>query len=707
MNKYMTIDVETTGLDWTTERLHGFSVGYSEDDATYYRINQVPEQVRRDLADPSIAKIGQNFHSFDAKYLLKSGFELKGEIDELMVVWNLIDPDSKLGLKYLAEQEFGPESLEKKRRLDKYLQEAGCRHIGELCAKDLLDPAHPHTPIIAEYCCEDNLNTTRLFFRGMAKLEQMDKTLKANFGFKKSPLDYYYEEARPLEKVLLDMEYRGIRINLDVIESIRASALESMAVIEAKLTPVFSSQIAIIENELCEKLRAEVTSPEAKAKRQPGKGKAKFSWGNNNHFGKLLYQLCELPDHLIFRTEKGKYKTDKSTLEFLSAQLPKNSWLVEQIRLFAEYKKHVKIASTYTGNNKKGIYSKLRFVEATDDGRIIYRDPGENRIARIFPQYVQTSGTGRLKSKNPNTQNLKRDSDVKKFFIPDDPSEVFDDADYSQIELRVGAHLSQDPGLVSAYLGGEDVHIRTASRLFGKTVTKENDLERQAGKRTNFLTIFDGGPRRLQQALKADTGKDFEFDECVEFIRVWFETYPQVRAYLDAQIDFFKRYKFCISEFGRIRRLPDIVYGNKLRWIKDRVRDRWVPRYEGPIELRNQLVHRIKKKNPKLPMEKITDEMVGWEASKRYKHAIKAGLNQPIQGYAASLMKRTMVALYNDGRKIANQVHDQVLVPRQRGDFASRDKAVATMRDIYKMTVPIEVDVKTVNSFHPKDRSDD
>lgn len=683
MKKFMCIDTETTGLDWTTCVLHGLSVGYAEDQAIYYPKWDIPIKIIEDLANPEIPKLGHNLHGYDAKVLQRADYVVAGELHDTMIVYNLIDDSSALGLKYLSDLHLGIDSLDSKRELDRYISQHGAGNIAGLCAKDLADPSHPHLKVIAEYCNEDCRNTISLFLKGMKKLQEMDTVLKGpKFGFKKSPLDYYFEEAMPLERVLFEMEYRGIRVDLTVMERIRDAATARMATIETILNTKLVNRIRKLEEVLYEREVSKKVTDKAKAKVIKSKGKVAFSWGNNNHVGELLFAHCGLEPDLIQTTEKGKFKTDKEALETLRTLLPAKHGLQRVLTLFSEYKLHAKIASTYTGTNKKGIMSKVRYKDS---------------IPRIYPNYRQTTGTGRLASNNPNMQNLKRDSEVKKFFIPDNENEVIDDADYSQVELRTGAHLSQDSGLLRAYRNKEDVHLRTASRIFRKNVTKADDIERQAGKRTNFLTIFDGGPYRLQTCLKQDTGKDFTIEQCKEFIQIWFETYPDVRAYLDAELEFFKKFRFCISETGRVRRLPDIIFGIHLKWIKTDD-GRWSPKFTGSPEKRNELVSDLKKRG-----KKISEESIGWQAKKRYNHAIKAGYNQPIQGLAASMTKRSMIELHKLGRNILNQVHDSLSVTRDKDNTLAKEQLVTVMKDTYPLSLPVEVDVKTLRSLYPKD----
>lgn len=680
--EFIAVDVETTGLDWTTDRLHGVGISIEEGHAEYFLADRIPDWVREHLKDPTIPKIGHNLHAFDAKFLHKAGIEIQGEFDDTMVLWNLCGEET-LGLKYLSDKYIGQESLDKKRRLDRYLSANGCRHVGELCARDLLDSERPHTGIIGEYCVEDVLNTVSLYYKAKVKLQDIGKYLKS-MGFDKTPLDYYAEEARPLERVLFEIELRGIRVDLSQVAAVRDKCLTRLKDYERRLSLVFRNRISVVEDRLVEVERAKVTTDAAKAKRVKGQGKCQFLWSNPNHVARLLYEACDLPEDLIQRTRKGRYQTDKLAIESIIDGLPADSRLPELLRLYLKYKLEQKILSTYTGDDDKGLVSRIRYIDG---------------VPRIFPTYRQTTGTGRLACSNPNMQNLKRNAEVKRFFIPDNDDDVFDDFDYSQIELRTAAHLSKDEGLVEGYRTKSDLHIKTGSRLFNRQITKQDDVERQAGKKTNFLTIFDGKEYRLQAELKKETGRDFTLEECQEFIRIWFETYPGVRKYLDNELAFFKKHLFVYCPTGRIRRLPDIRYGKFLQEYDTVSGKRF--KFTGSGSIRTGLIRELAASG-----QETTDYAVTKLALKKYNHAIKSGYNAPIQGLAASMTKRGMIRVHRQGVRIVNQVHDSLLTQRRRSDLETQRRVIEAMRTSYPLDVPVEVDVKTLTSFHPADVAD-
>lgn len=675
----MAVDIESTGVDWTSDRIHGISVCYVADQAKYFPFGEIPLQVLNDLADPSIAKRGSNFHGFDAKFLRQNGVRVEGQFDDTMVIFNLLG-ELELDLKTLALKFIGDSALEGKTELDEYCKSVGVRQIAELCMKDLLDPNRPHTPVIGKYGGEDANNSFKLIDIGLEKLKTLDTYLKGK-DFLKSPLDYYYDEARPLERVLFEMEFKGIRVDLDAIDGIRRRCQDEVTALENRLSMLYRTEIEDVEGEIVETARLRVSTEAAKAKRIPGVGKCKFYWKNGNHFGMFLRRF-ELPPELITLNKNGTVKADKIAILRLQSGLSLEHPLSPCLGMYANLKKKLKIIDTYTGTDKKGIISKIRNIHGTP---------------RLYPVYRQTTETGRLACKNPNLQNLPRDSEVKRIVIPDKIGNVFDELDYSQVELRVAAHLSKDPSLLSAYRTGVDVHLQTACTLFGREITKADDKERQAGKHTNFLTIFDGQAYRLQSLLKNAVGVEYSLNECENFLKIWFKRYPDVRKYLDGQKEFFHKFKICISESGRVRRLPDVECR---KWYKEKTQPdgtttyRWI----GPDDKFEECERlAIKRWNAG------GEFRVCLIAKLRYGHALKAGYNQPIQGLAASLAKRAMIAFHNAGLDIRNQVHDSIVIERGPKDTAKLRKAISLMEQSYPMDVLAAVDVKTLKTFHPKD----
>ena len=693
--KYAVVDVETTGLSWHKDRMHGIGLLFDyEERGTYYRPSDVPPHIKEWLLDPSILKVGHNLHGFDAKFCRKAGLELGGEFDDTMVIWNLVDPSTPLDLKWLTEYALGrPENLERKRTLDRRLSQLKMKHVGQLCALDLKNfpplPPGSSTPaemysskptsddftLIASYCLEDIANTRDLYEEGMKRLAHIASLQPPG----PNVLTYYFEEARPLERVLFEMEWTGIRVDLEALARLKRKAVKEIERCEARMRKIGATKIALVEQRLWEDKIQTLKTEKGQSKHKKGIGKLRFSFSNTNHMAALLYGHCGIEPRY---TRKGGLQLDKAAVDDISAAVDPATPLGKFLGLYAESRKWGKLLTTYTGDDTRGILSKVEF------------DAQGN--PRIHTTYRQTTETGRLTSSGPNMQNIPADSVVKSFFIPDDPAtEVIDDADYSQIELRVAADESGDEKLIRAYVEGKDVHLLTASILYGRLINKSENIERQAGKRTNFLTIYKGSAWRLQQSLLQDTGKEFDLETCERFIEKWFAEYAGVRDYLDRQTKKFFQTHTVQSSAGRIRYLGDLRFAKGLGddglW--------WDDSHEA---LTRDLVREWKKRNPK----ERHREPANWEkkvfAKKCVSHALKAGYNQPIQSKAASLTKRAMIELHRRGFRILNQVHDSIAICRKKTDPQAKEELISVMENIAALRVPLVADCKTLLTLSPK-----
>lgn len=677
--KFLCLDIETTNLDWTTGLMHGISIAYEEGEAEYFLASEIPDYIIKDIEDPNISIVGHNLHAFDLKFLFKLGIRPKGKFIENMGIWQLLNDNSPLGLKYLSDMHIGAESLERKRRLDQEIHRAGVKNIASLCFKDLHDPTHPHLEVIADYCKEDCNNTLHLALLGMNKLRVLDKQLKEKYRVTKTPLDYFNEEFTPLESVLFKIETEGFRVNLSIIEKLRAEAEKLRSELVARLTKGFKAKIDLIEEEMYQTEIDSLVTKAAKAKRIKGQGKLAFSWENSNHVANLFFNHTNFPEDLKKTTERGSYAMDKTYLQSLLTELPKENILLKALPIYARYKLNQKILTTYTGNSEKGIYSKIR--KAKDGNHYIY------------PTFRQTTSTGRLSCKSPNMQNLKRNSPIKELFIPNSDGNVFDHFDYSQIELRLAGHLAKDRNIIKAYSNGEDVHKQTAAAMFEVPEKEVTDSQRQGGKTTNFLMIYKGGAYRLQESLRQGTGLEFTLEECKEFIEKFFNRYPDLTQYLINVLNFVKKNRFVISEVGRMRRLPDISYGDEGN-LNYRIK-----KFNGSNEQLEQLHKDLIDKEIQ-----VTDENLFWQAHKRYNHAIKQAYNFPDQSLAASMIKRAMIVLNQKGFVLRNQVHDSIDIERSLEDKESKLIATEILESIYPCRLPIKVECKTLKSFSESDK---
>jgi DNA polymerase-1 len=274
------------------------------------------------------------------------------------------------------------------------------------------------------------------------------------------------------------------------------------------------------------------------------------------------------------------------------------------------------------------------------------RDTG--RIHTSFSQTV--AATGRLSSSDPNLQNIpiRTDSgaEIRKGFIPAD-GHLFLAADYSQIELRILAHMSGDPAFVEAFRAGVDVHRRTASIMFDVSIDAVTSPMRAAAKTVNFATIYGIGPFALSQQLGTSVAK------AKTFIEQYFERLPGVRGYLDEQIAKARKLGYVETLSGRRRYIPEIHSRN------------WNMRQFGE----------------------------------------RAATNAPVQGSAADIIKLAMIDIHRELRTrglghMLLQVHDELVleIPARAIDDA-RVLVKDLMEGAFSLDVPLEVATGTGTSW--------
>ena len=245
-------------------------------------------------------------------------------------------------------------------------------------------------------------------------------------------------------------------------------------------------------------------------------------------------------------------------------------------------------------------------------------NPRTGRIHTSFNQAV--TATGRLSSTNPNLQNIpvrdERGREIRKAFVPSDGDRLLLSVDYSQVELRLMAHLSGDEDMIAAFSHGEDIHTATAAKLFGVPPEQVTREQRRRAKTANFGIIYGISAFGLAQRLNIPR------TEAKEIIDGYFATYPGVRRYIDKVIAGAREKGYVATLFGRKRMLPDIRSGNAV-------------------------VRALAERN---------------------------AVNAPIQGGAADIMKLAMIAVHRElGRrglksKIILQVHDELVIDMLRSE---------------------------------------
>jgi len=363
-------------------------------------------------------------------------------------------------------------------------------------------------------------------------------------------VDLYREIELPLVRVLADMERTGIRLDVEVLH---------------KLASEFGDQIDALQKSIFELAGAE------------------FNLNSPKQLAVVLFERLGLP---VLRKTKTGPSTNADVLESLAEEH-------EIVSKILEYRQLQKLKSTYA--------DALPGLVRPDTGR----------VHTTFNQTV--AATGRLSSASPNLQNIPVRTEagrrIRRAFVPRDGYTLIK-ADYSQIELRVLAHMAQDETLLKAFQDGADIHVETAAEIFGVPKTKVTRALRDAAKAINFGIVYGIS----SFGLSRDTG--LTQGEAQEFIDRYFDRYPQVARYMQETVESARAHGYVATLFGRRRYLPDIASRK-------------------------------------------------WNVRKM---AERTAINSPIQGSAADIIKKAMVAVH---RRLAEerapasillQVHDELVL---------------------------------------------
>ena len=371
--------------------------------------------------------------------------------------------------------------------------------------------------------------------------------------------------------------------------------------------------------ELSQKLAKELYELELKIYELSGE---KFNINSPQQLSHILFEKLKIHKELGIRKGMKKtktgYSTDSSVLNNLSAH--------PLVKLILNYRELSKLKSTYIDALPKMINPKT---------------------GRIHTSYNQTvTATGRLSSSEPNLQNIPIRSEIgkeiRKAFIPRDKGWLLLSADYSQIELRIVAHLSEDPLLIEAFRAGEDIHRKTASVIFGVPMNEVTKEMRSRAKAINFGIIYGMGPQRLA----AETGLSLE--EAKRFIETYFEKHPKVHFFIEKTIADARERGYVTTLLGRRRLIPEI--------------------------------------RSSTPYIRASAENIA--------------INTPIQGTAADLIKRAMVKIQEEiekrelKTKMIIQIHDELLFEVPEGELDEAKKLIKEeMEGVMELLVPIVVDI--------------
>ena len=346
-----------------------------------------------------------------------------------------------------------------------------------------------------------------------------------------------------------------------------------------------------------------------------------FNINSPKQLGEILFEKLGLPAE---KKTKSGYSTAADVLEKLA---PEHKIVADIL----EYRGLAKLKSTYAD----GLAA---FIEHDD------------RIHTSFNQTI--TATGRISSTEPNLQNIPMRTElgrlIRKVFVPKE-GYVFADADYSQIELRILAHMSDDKGLISAYHEGDDIHRITASKVFHVPFEEVTPLQRRNAKAVNFGIVYGISSFGLSQDLSISVG------EAKEYMEKYFETYPGVRDYQNRVIQDAKNKGYSETMFGRRRPIPELKSGNyMMRQFGERV-----------------------------------------------------AMNAPIQGTAADIMKIAMINVFyrikreNLKSRLILQIHDELLIETAPDEIEKvSDILTKEMEKAVELSVPMEVDCHTGSDWY-------
>ncbi len=665
-------DVETSGLSWRKDSLCGVAICCEEDQGIYYPVEQFYTLHHLELQNRGLPKVFHNAN-FDLKFLGTRGIKLDGAIYDTLLMAQLIDENQPLDLKSLSVKYLGPDSIKHAEAIWAWLTKKGLK-------KADLVKAPPE--LLKAYAEEDVNNTYKLFYVFWDKLEQLNIKVKQVFGTEFGPMDYYRNEAQPVDYVLGGMELRGIKINLPLLQQKKQE-------LEEEINKRIEALNALLHEEI-QKVSQERYQAEVDKKMSPrGKANVKFpvfNWGSTDQVGDLFYTRLGLCNHLQIKTDTGKWKCSDEVWE-QALKLPNlDQKLFLAIKYFSDIKAlQKKMANDIGGFNAKGtpvgLASKI-------DGDRVY--PHFKQIGGMFEGEAAGTVTGRLSVSCPNTQNQQ--PFAKPLFIPDSEEFVFAHFDYSMIEMRIAAHLSQDPLMLQRLRAGEDLHKALASKLYGNiALTKQ---QRNAGKGANFLFIYNGSEWRLQTQLQG-WGIQLKLEDCAALKQAFFDDYKIYKQYIDEQQTKMLRYKVVVAQSGRVRRLPELRYYDGL--------DFQSRTYKGAYkdELKEWLDSRPPNKQMRVFSDGTKKKLTLFDvANGKCRHAFNQGYNFPVQSLGGSITKCAMLALNKLGFDIVNQVHDSIVLQIKKCEIQEKvDEAKCIMENVVKLSVPILVDVKLANSF--------
>ena len=397
----------------------------------------------------------------------------------------------------------------------------------------------------------------------------------------------FHDIEMPLVKVLAKMESNGVRIDVEGLKLISEEQAKDIKDIENKIYDIAGTS---------------------------------FNIGSPKQLGEILFEKLKIKAPAK-KTKTGQYPTGEEILQKIINESP-------IVQLILDYRSLTKLKYTY--------------VDALPS--LVSRN--DNLIHTSFNQAV--TATGRLSSNNPNLQNIpvrtEKGREIRKAFVPRDENHILLAADYSQIELRIIAHLSGDQAMQNAFREGLDIHADTASRIYGVAIEDVTSEMRRNAKAVNFGIIYGMSAFGLAERLKISRS------EASQIIKNYFKEYVGIQEYIDKQVNFAKDYGYVETMLGRRRYLRDINSGNSV--------------------VRN--------------------------------FAERNAINAPIQGSSADMIKIAMINIDNEmtsrnmKSKMILQVHDELVFDVCKDELdVLQDIVKEKMLNALPLSIPIEVNLNT------------
>ena len=567
--KIISFDLETTGVNPMTAEIVGLAISIDTDQGYYIPIlfpNNIDTRIKPEINYKNIFEriapifncsktlyLGQNI-KYDILILKRYGIDVNGNMFDTMIAAHLIDPDRRsykmdlLSLDYL-EYEMMP--------IEKLIGPKGKNQ--KLMSDVELDK-------ISYYACEDSDIALQLFKIFSEELS-------------KNNLNEIFNEIEiPTMKVLIDMEFEGINIDISFFEKLSVQIGEEIENISKN---IFSYT------------------------------DCKFNINSPKQLSEILFDQLKL-------TPIKKKSTSVDVLEELKKQHP----IAEELLKFRHFSK---LKNTYL------------------DAIPMHINPTTRKVHTSFNQTI--ASTGRLSSTKPNLQNIpirtKISREIRKGFVSSNLDSYLFAADYSQVELRIMAHFSNENELIHSFKNNIDIHSRTAANIF-KVKTEDVDFtQRRTAKVVNFSIMYGAGPFRLSQEL------DISLKEAKNIIEAYFDTYPGIKTFMENTLSNAREKGYVETLLGR-RRYADGLTSSNMNIVKAEER---------------------------------------------------ACINMPIQGTAAELIKIAMINVHkkiNEAKlksKMILQIHDELLFDVPKNEIETLSNLVKyEMENAIKLKIPLKVD---------------